>query len=80
MLISKFYESKARTNDPEEVGQEAEVISIRAFSLMEVVFLLSEIEGRKVKNLEEGIEGENFEVYLKNYKELHDQTIRFFQN
>lgn len=51
----------------EEIKKDIEydVISQRCFSIMELVFLLSELKGRKVKQIEMLINPEDFQEYFR---------------
>jgi len=51
----------------EEIEKDIEydVISQRCFSIMELVFLLSELKGRKVKQIEMLINPEDFQEYFR---------------
>lgn len=46
--------------------------------IMEVVFLVSELKGRRVKKMELSMEVEDFEMYFKQYYSLFKETVLCF--
>ena len=62
-----------------EESEDKEIICLRAFRIMEIAFLISEIGGRKVKKLaEEEIDSEEFEMYCKENYGKFKETILYY--
>lgn len=51
---------------------------MRAWMIMEIVFMVSELKGRKVKKMDQSIEVEDFEMYFKQYYSLFKETVLCF--
>ena len=78
LLIPKIDDLEANHADSFDKEHSYEVISWRSFRIMELVFLLSELEGRRVKRLENEIDADDFEHYCKEYFGLFKETVYYF--
>ena len=80
LIIPKISDVENTNWDSFERDQSYSIISWRSFRIMELVFLLSELEGRRIKKFEEEIETDYFEHYVKQHFGAFQESVFYFRS